>query len=483
MSFEGEDAEDVMEQEVPSDDEEEERQLEEDEGEELGGDDEADDDERDEEEEEDVGLRKRRSVRSETGVRAFVSLEEGESVLKTEAAYKYLSAVWGGFLVVYILLDILVLGLRGGSSGFVTWWDMVGTVAYVRSRNGFYALRRRPNQSSLAWALYLFVNSFIMYQGAGKAVRTIMRHQLVLPSAKAFLDFVVYGFLPVHFFPGDHFYELLELNELHKFVSLFFWAATKTRSVYSQMFEAVHVHGYTPLGLFALCIFACEAASLFSRIEMNLNIHGFQKALRRWPGGMKTWLTGQTFMSSLFISLFAVMTVKIITYPFLALTYCACFYRYGNGLIERVLEKYVRKPRGEHLAAIAKDDEEDETNEKQRFKMMTFDLQKLRAKDMRRTWRGLEEKVQDFARDIPVEFQVRAEKLPGQVLSESKHFAEALQLVLQQLNRDAIDDAETFQHRLEEVISKIDSSARNLTEDLANLGKGLAEQGHKLKIN
>jgi len=455
-------------------------------------------DQPEEEDEHDVGLRKRRSRRrsSQEDSRKEEKKRNSENQMrKTEDAGRYLRGILALLLVAYLALDMLVLGLRGGSSGFVDWWDMVGTVAYVRGRHSNYALRKRYNQTSFAWAAFLLLDAFVLYEIAGKTVRTIMRHHAVLPSVKGFADFVVYGFLPVHFFPGDHFFELLEHNNIHQLIVCLFWGATKTRSVYKQIYEAVNVHDYNFVQAFLICLLSCEVASVVSRIDKNVNVYPFSLAVQRWPGGMQAWLTSRTFMSSIFISVFTYLTVKTINIPvvwmmFISLTFVACFYRYGNGLVERVIDENIVQPRLERLAqdgAEEESEEEEEEKEKEKEKereefKLPLDLQSLKAKNVRRALKGLEERLQGLAQELPVQFQTKAGALPSQVAGESKHLAEALRLVLEQLNKDAIQDAEIFQQRLEEITAELDSNAKNLTADLSTFGKDLAERGRKLKI-
>lgn len=269
----------------------------------------------------------------------------------------YLKGVLAVLLVVWLVFDMLYMGLSKGSTPFVDWWDMVGTVSYIRGRHSSYSLRSKSSQRNAGWSAYVVLLAFLLYEVAGKLCRTIMRKSPQLPSLLGLITFCLQGLVPIHFSPGDFFFQTVEYDDVQQLIVCAYWGLTKVRSLHSVMKEAVHTHHYGLLPAFLLCMLSCEVASIISRADKTMTRYSFKTCLQRAPGGLVAWLTSKTFLSSIFISVFMIATMQAIKFPALwvvpnVLAYVACFYRYSNGLLERVIARTVQLPPLRHVKQV-----------------------------------------------------------------------------------------------------------------------------------
>jgi len=255
------------------------------------------------------------------------------------SAGRHLRSALAVLILAVLVSDVVVWGLRGTTSPFIDWWDLVGTVAYVRGRNARYSLRDKNNQKSAGWVLYVMLATYVLYDISGKACRTLLRRSPDLPGLVELTDFVVYGLLPVHFFPGDYLFNMVEFNREHGLIISLVWALTKTRSLNNLLFEAVNVNHLSPPQVFMLSMFSCEIASVLGRLDMSFTSYSYKECLRRFPKGLLSWLGSRTFMSSIVVSVFMVATTALAKIPVVwvipnGMVFLACFYRYSNGTIE-----------------------------------------------------------------------------------------------------------------------------------------------------
>mmetsp|Transcript_16089 Transcript_16089/g.26276 ORF Transcript_16089/g.26276 Transcript_16089/m.26276 type:complete len:271 (+) Transcript_16089:489-1301(+) len=242
-----------------------------------------------------------------------------------------------------LTVDFATYGFSTGeTSRFVIWWDMVGTVSYVRGRHKIYTLQKHVKSGGdVLWKLYVVMNSYLFYVIAGRTCRCVMRGTLVLPTTADFGQFLLAGLLPIHF--SDRLFDLLERNDMHQLVMCAFWALTKTRSVYQIVLEAIALHKYSFPAVILLCIVSCEIASVMSKLELYVL---FSRA------------SDGSFMKEVFSStVYTTILVGVCTYvaafadsPRLKLAccligYCACFVRYGGSLLEKKLFLYFKTPR------------------------------------------------------------------------------------------------------------------------------------------
>ena len=96
---------------------------------------------------------------------------------------------------------------------------MLGTVAYLKGRagNSSYSLRTALAASPFPlWSAWVSFESFLFYVVAGKTCRTIMRGSL--QTSDFFPSFLATAFLPVHLFPRDAAFSLLETDDLHQLI-------------------------------------------------------------------------------------------------------------------------------------------------------------------------------------------------------------------------------------------------------------------------
>ncbi|GBG33075.1 Hypothetical Protein FCC1311_092992 [Hondaea fermentalgiana] len=429
--------------------------------------------------------RKSASKRQSKSKRKSKSVEVATTVADPEAvasAAVYLRSVAAVVLTVLLVLDILGLGFRGNSTAFIDWWDMIGTVSYVRGRNPIYSIRKRENQTSIGWALYTLFNAYFLYVVAGKTARTIMRKTLVLPSFSGFIQFTLMGFLPLHFFPGDHLFEMVEHNDIQQVIVAMYWATTKTRSVFNQVDEALNQHHYNFFQAFLLGVLSCEIASFVGRIDRNVNVYPLEECIRRVPGGLKAWLTSRTFMSSVFVSIFCFTTVRTLAIPgvwtiFIGLTFCAAFYRYANGLFERTLGTYVLGPARESdvFAAIMEsrqkdsgdeddedEDEEDELDDDAPILDKLAHFQKTKVKNAKRALESFEALVLSAAQIVSENLEEKLPEVPVWLTSQAERGLDASRLVLGQLKLDTYADAQSLQDRVEEIQDELEHSAKKL---------------------
>lgn len=411
-------------------------------------------------------------------------VDNDESVLE---AGRYLRSVLAVLLVGWLVVDWLSMGLRGNSTALVDWWDLIGTAAYVRGRNPRYSLRDARNQKP-GWALYVVLVAFVLFEVSGKLARTVMRHSLVLPSVAGFVDFVVYGFLPVHLIPGDYFFKVCEQNDIHQLLVAAFWATTKTRSVFRTLSEGVGEHGYSPLQGFLLIVMACETASVLSRADLNFNSYAPTVVAKRLPVGLFKWLTGRTFVSSLFIAAFAQPMVRLDGSPVGALAgvavLAACFYRYSNGLLERSVAKYIlpaAKAANLKAAEAGAVDGGVDGEAASVAPNPTPTLDDLRPKNVRRALEKLEVRFQGLLEAAPDFIQARAALVPAAAAVEAEHLAGALRVAVRRLNQDTHQSVDALSVRLDEIAYEVEHGAKHLGSDMAqasgNVSRDVAKAG------
>ena len=264
------------------------------------------------------------------------------------------STYFNALLLLFLVYDVVTVGLMGSSTSFINYWDLIGTVAYIRSRNEEFAFQKDHGP---LWISYLFFDSFFIYHVAGKTCRSIMRKTMVFPSEglyKAFLFFAGSAFFPIHFCPKDALFSFVQMNDSNQFIICLYWSLTKVRSLNGIVLEAITVQGYTPAQTFALSMLSCEVGSLINKFDKNvffLPAFGKRGWLQTMPEGFSNWVGGRSFLSSLFVSFFIIssqlewsnnknsLSFQIISYIFL-------FYRYSNGsLLDRVVDRILKKKR------------------------------------------------------------------------------------------------------------------------------------------
>lgn len=426
-----------------------------------------------------MSMSKRRSARKSKVL--MFSEPVSEEVL---AAAHYLRKVLAVFLITALVVDIAVLGLRGGSSSFIDWWDMIGTVAYVRGRHRSYTLRRTENQSSIVWIIFLLLDSFMLYEIAGKTTRTLMRKTPVFSSLAGLVKFTVIGFLPVHFFPGDHLFELVEHNDVHQLIVCAYWATTKTRSLFNQMDEAANEHHFTFVHSFALCVISCEIATVVSKFDKNLVLYSFEECIHRFPGGVRVWIASRTLMASLFASLFMCIAVRTLRVPpvwvaFITLTLFASFYRYGNGLLERTLERLLVHPLCDARKARLEDEPEEGASESEHSGVLWYTLLDCLSSEHKMAVLELEFRIRSFIDDLPTFY----DELPDFANEHGHRIAESMSLVFGQLQRDAAADTQAAHCRMDEVFSEIETSTKSWQTEATEFGNAIQRRAKHLKLH
>jgi len=256
---------------------------------------------------------------------------------------------FAGFLLIYLIADMVTIGFYADSSWFLDWWDLIGTVSYIKCRASQYSLRNPKNLRPF-WILYLVINSFILFEGNGIVTKSILRKTIYLPVfPAAIISHIIWGFIPVHFFPGDYLANLCEKNDIHQVIVCVFWGLGKSRSLLKTMTIASSVNHYHIIPMLVLGIVSCESSTIMSKFDVGLTSYPFHEAAKNFPRGLLKWITGTSVMSSVFASAFAITAVKTRGLPFVwlvfsMLTFCACSYRYSHGLLEKVVKQGLNNP-------------------------------------------------------------------------------------------------------------------------------------------
>lgn len=280
--------------------------------------------------------------RGESAPRRRQPRKKSKPKLKSTAQSDYLRYLYA-ILLAYLVYDLYKLGLSGHlpSTPLIDLFDMLATVSYLKERQPVsYSLLPISRSAPL-----VCVTSFFYYIIAGKFCRALMRRRFKALSSSFFPEFLLTGFLPIHLFPSNALSIKLEKNDVTQLVVCLIWAATKQRSMNSITEEALNEHKYDFASVLLLNILSLVFTSLISKIDVAV-VTGRMSVPS--IASVSNWLLSKTVFASTVASALLVLrhsrNTNILPPQLLnALVYLALFYRYANGLVERVVKSYMNK--------------------------------------------------------------------------------------------------------------------------------------------
>jgi hypothetical protein len=205
----------------------------------------------------------------------------------------------------------------------------VGSIAYYRSRHEMYSITTKPNplQSRRrkrllrylglntnaidnTWKIFLLLNSFFYFVVASQICKSLLYSAVFLPPWSKFIEFTILGFVPLHFFPQDRLYIMLNENRIHRVLVRIVWGLTKARSLHGLIHEAVEAQSLTFISCCVLSFISCQAARLLSKLDVMLLSKGLQPTILRmkrtvasWPELCHSIVTSKSFIFSVVLSL------------------------------------------------------------------------------------------------------------------------------------------------------------------------------------